>query len=116
MTLDEYQKNAITFDIMNDDSKPTSVLDAAYIAKILGLSGEAGEVTDKYKKIIRDKQGIVSAEDKMEIAKELGDVLWYIAVISKYLGVPLEEVAKFNIDKLSSRKSRGKMRGDGDNR
>lgn len=86
------------------------------MSKILGLSGETGEVLEKFKKIIRDKNGKFDNDDVKEIVKELGDVLWYVSAISKYLGVTLEEVAINNLDKLNSRKNRGELKGSGDNR
>lgn len=117
MKFDDYQKKATTTDTFGDQSPDKlSASDPAYIAKILGLVGESGEVAEKYKKIIRDKQGEISKSDREELIKELGDVLWYIALLAKYLGVPLEEVAKQNLDKLSSRKSRKAIQGRGDNR
>ena len=82
----------------------------------LGLTGEAGEVADKIKKIIRDKGGVVSAEDRMALAKELGDVLWYLANLSFELNLALDFVALENVEKLSSRKERGVISGSGDNR
>lgn len=82
----------------------------------LGLTGEAGEVADKIKKIIRDKGGVVSADDRIALAKELGDVLWYIANLSFELNLALDFVAKKNVDKLASRKSRGVISGSGDDR
>ncbi len=82
----------------------------------LGLAGEAGEVAEKFKKIIRDKNGEINKMDKQEIKKELGDVLWYISQISTELDLELEEVAKNNLNKLSSRKKRDKLKGNGDNR
>ncbi|MBR5408863.1 nucleoside triphosphate pyrophosphohydrolase family protein [Candidatus Saccharibacteria bacterium] len=88
----------------------------AMMEKVLGLSGEAGEVADKFKKIIRDKGGDLSVEDKEAVVKELGDVLWYIAEISRYLDTPLSEVARKNLEKLYSRLDRNKIAGDGDNR
>lgn len=115
MTLNEYQKQAKTTDILGH-KEGILAHEPAYVAKVLGLTGEAGEVAEKYKKIIRDKKGIVSPEDKQEILKELGDVLWYIAVIADYLESPLEDVAIANQTKLASRKTRGKLRGKGDNR
>ena len=84
--------------------------------KVLGLTGEAGETADKVKKIIRDKEGKFSEEDKREIVKELGDVMWYLAGIARYLDVDLSEVAEGNIEKLASRKQRGVISGSGDNR
>lgn len=117
MKLNDYQKQATTTDTFGDQS-PDDLLasDPAYTAKILGLVGESGEVAEKYKKIIRDKKGKISKSDREELIKELGDVLWYIALLSKYLGAPLEEVASQNLKKLSSRKSRKAIRGRGDNR
>lgn len=115
MTFDEYQKTAITTELM-DRGAETSANDPAFVAKILGLVGEAGEVAEKFKKIVRDKEGVVSVEDKQEVKKELGDVLWYISAISEYLDIPLEDVAAGNLEKVLSRKSRGVSRGSGDNR
>ena len=83
---------------------------------MLGLTGEAGETADKIKKIIRDKNGVISDEDRAAVVKELGDTLWYIAAISRYLGVPLSEVASINLDKLEGRVQRGTMHGEGDER
>ena len=83
---------------------------------MLGLVGEAGETADKIKKLIRDKDGAVSDEDKELVTKELGDTLWYIASVARYLGVPLSEVASLNIDKLESRYQRDKIHGEGDKR
>ena len=82
----------------------------------LGLVGEAGEVADKVKKILRDKEGVFDKDSKDAIKFELGDVLWYISQLSSELGFELEEVANANIQKLDSRKSRGKIQGSGDNR
>lgn len=110
MTFDEYQKQALTtVQSTGDDFKDL-------LHWVLGLNGEAGEVAEKVKKIIRDKQGEISEEDKKELAKELGDVLWYLAVFAEHLGVPLHEVADQNITKLQSRKARGVLGGSGDNR
>ena len=82
----------------------------------LGLVGEAGEVADKVKKILRDKNGLFDEESKGEIKLELGDVLWYISQLSSELGYELEEVAEANLKKLRSRKNRGKIQGSGDDR
>ncbi len=80
----------------------------------LGLGGEAGEMLNKIKKIIRDHEGIVT-DDYREICKaELGDVLWYMAALATELHIDLEKVAKDNIEKLSSRQERGTLGGSGD--
>ena len=113
MKLTEYQRRVAEFDLFEsslDLSAP------GFIEKILGLVGEAGETADKVKKIIRDKGGRASDEDREAIIKELGDVLWYVANVARYLNVSLSEVAEININKLSSRKKRGKLHGAGDER
>src|SRR3989338_10101859 len=86
-----------------------------FIYPTLGLAGESGEVAEKIKKIIRDDGGVISNDKKQEILKELGDVLWYVAQIATELKLSLNKVADFNIEKLYSRKKRGKISGSGDN-
>ena len=83
---------------------------------VLGLCGETGEIAEKVKKIIRDKGGVPSHADKEAIAKEIGDVLWYLAQISTELEIFLDDVAQLNLDKLASRRARGTIGGSGDNR
>jgi len=83
---------------------------------VLGLNGEAGEVADKLKKIMRDKEGFVSDEDRFSIIKELGDVLWYINAVAYELDTTLEYIAKTNIDKLLRRLESGTIQGSGDDR
>ena len=117
MNLNEYQKNASKTDTFGQQKlNDISASEPAYVAKILGLAGESGEVAEKYKKIIRDHEGKITAEDKKEIVKELGDVLWYVALLAKYLNVSMEEVAQANLDKLASRHARKAIKGNGDNR
>ena len=82
----------------------------------LGLVGEAGEVADKVKKILRDKEGVFDEESSDSIKFELGDVLWYISQLSSELGYELEDVANSNLQKLNDRKKRGKISGSGDTR
>ena len=82
----------------------------------LGLVGEAGEVAEKVKKVIRDKNGIFDEESKIAIKKELGDVLWYISNLSTELNLDLDDVASLNLDKLKKRAAKGKISGSGDNR
>jgi len=82
----------------------------------LGLAGEAGEVAEHVKKAIRDDGGSVSEERRAAMAKELGDVLWYVAQITSELGLELEDVARENLEKLSSRQRRGVLSGSGDER
>ncbi|PID52390.1 MAG: hypothetical protein CR972_01750 [Candidatus Moraniibacteriota bacterium] len=87
-----------------------------FVYPTLGLVGEAGEVADKLKKTIRDDDGVITEEKKKEVEKELGDVLWYIAQVSSELDLDLNHVAQKNLEKLFSRKERGKIGGSGDNR
>ena len=113
MDLDKYQKRAAKYDLFETTMDLKS---PGFLEKILGLAGEAGEAADKVKKILRDKGGYASGEDRVELVKELGDVLWYVANVARYLDVDLSEVAKGNIDKLESRRKRNKLHGEGDNR
>ena len=83
---------------------------------VLGLLGEAGEVADKLKKVIRDGDGLLTDPVRDAVAKELGDVLWYLAVLSYELDYDLNTIAQNNLDKLASRKARGVISGSGDNR
>jgi NTP pyrophosphatase (non-canonical NTP hydrolase) len=82
----------------------------------LGLTGEAGEVAEHAKKIIRDDGGQLTPERREAMGKELGDVLWYLAQLATELGLDLDEVAQGNLDKLLSRKARGVLSGSGDER
>ena len=108
MTLNEYQKKALETAVYPQEFK--------IIYPALGLTGEAGEVADKVKKVIRDNNGTFDDGRKKEIAKELGDVLWYVATLSNDIGYSLDEIAVMNYEKLSSRKQRGMIGGNGDNR
>lgn len=110
MTFDEYQKQAITTLIVN----PDPLMDKTILA--MGVAGEAGEVIEKWKKIVAYKDGVVSGEDRAEMGKELADVIWYIAVLAERLGLSLDELMQQNLDKLASRKARGVQKGQGDNR
>jgi NTP pyrophosphatase (non-canonical NTP hydrolase) len=78
--------------------------------------GEAGEVSEKIKKLFRDHGGRLTKEYKLEIAKELGDVMWYLAQLSTELNLKFSDIAKMNLEKLASRKIKGSIHGHGDNR
>jgi NTP pyrophosphatase (non-canonical NTP hydrolase) len=114
MNFNDYQKAAAKTDITL--GKGEGVLSIQFMDKVLGLLGESGEFAEKLKKILRDKDAQLSEADKQELAKELGDVLWYVAVIANYLDVSFDEIATNNIAKLTSRNTRGKISGSGDNR
>lgn len=82
----------------------------------LGLVGEAGEVAEKVKKVIRDNEGTLTDPVRQEIALELSDVCWYVAVLAQELDYSLEEIMQMNLAKLASRAQRGTLSGSGDNR
>lgn len=83
---------------------------------LLGLCGEAGEIAEKMKKIVRDKNSDFDSIDTDDMKKELGDVLWHIAVLADYFDISLNDIAETNIAKLASRLERGVIGGSGDNR
>lgn len=112
MTLDEYQRGALRT--------------AAYPERVrvlypaLKLAGEAGEVAEKLGKLMRD-EGLAPGDDlssaqRDALAAELGDVLWYVAVLAHDLGLPLGEVGSRNLSKLADRQRRGVIGGSGDDR
>lgn len=113
MTFNEYQKQALTTAHVGKDNKNTLMEKTIWV---MGIAGEAGEVVEKWKKIVAYKEGKISAEDTQELKKELGDVIWYIAVLADSLGLTLEEVMQLNVQKLIDRKKRGVIKGQGDNR
>lgn len=109
MTFEDYQRKAwaraVYPNVGSNITYPT-----------LGICGEAGEVAEKIKKILRDQDGQISPADVTGIVKEMGDVLWYIGALCSELGVSMEEVAERNIQKLNSRHDRGTLHGSGDDR
>lgn len=115
--------NSLTFDAYQDDTNATAIYPGAgfggadalaYTA--LGLSGEAGEIANKVKKILRDSGGQVSEQVRADLAKEVGDVLWYVARFADEIGYDLGYLAEENLKKLRSRAERGVISGSGDNR
>lgn len=110
MNFNDYQKRALTT-VISDGNEFNDLLHW-----VLGINGEAGEVAEKVKKIIRDKGGKVSDADKRELGKEIGDVLWYLAVFAHHLGIEFDDIAAANLKKLADRKNRGVLGGAGDNR
>ena len=112
-------KNFMTFEEYQKESRRTALYpnkDNNFVYPTLGLSGEAGEVAEKIKKVLRDKGGVMDDATREEIKKELGDVLWYVAQIASELGLSMEDIADTNIKKLLSRLERGVIGGNGDNR
>lgn len=108
MNLNEYQ----------DKARATAIYPktAIVLYPTLKLAGEAGEVSEKIGKIIRDRKGRIGTVEKEDLKKEIGDVLWYVANLAADLDFTLEEVAQANIDKLADRQARNKLHGSGDNR
>ena len=109
MQANEYQTGALQTAIYPN-------MGQNFIYPALGLVGEAGEVAEKVKKIIRDGDGTLTDPDREKIAKELSDVCWYVAVLAYELDYTLEEVMQINLDKLRARQERGVVSGSGDNR
>ncbi|MGH7237673.1 MAG: nucleoside triphosphate pyrophosphohydrolase family protein, partial [Candidatus Saccharimonadales bacterium] len=83
---------------------------------VLGLIGESAEIAEKMKKWVRDQDSDETKLDVGDLTKELGDVLWYVAVMSQYFDVNFNDVAALNITKLADRQKRGAIKGSGDNR
>ncbi len=108
MTLSDYENKINEFAIYPESGQGTPMA-LAYCA--LGLGGEAGEYSEKVKKLIRDGK-----LDKPLALKELGDVLWYLTRSANELGYSLVDVAQVNIIKLHDRKNRGVIQGSGDER
>lgn len=104
LTMDEYQEEALTTAIYPQDQA------LAYLS--LKLCGESGEVAEKIGKSIRDNKPL----DDKDLAKELGDVLWYVANLAQFLGYDLSEIAEMNLTKLKDRQNRGVLGGSGDDR
>ena len=108
MDLNEYQKTARRTAIYPEDHR--------VVYPALGLASEAGEVAGKIKKVLRDQAGDFARAPLEAIKDELGDVLWYVAVLAGDLGLSLDDIAAANLDKLASRQERGRLSGGGDQR
>ena len=109
MNFETYQINARKTAIYPE-------LGSNYVYPTLGLVGESGEVAEKVKKVIRDKNGVFDQETLIGLKKELGDVLWYISNICSELNFSLDDIAEENLNKLKKRSMEGKIKGSGDNR
>lgn len=116
MDINDYQTKASDTAIY----PPTLQLDGDDIPNIyypaMGLCGEAGEVCNKIKKVMRDNGGRVTQAIRADMIGELGDVMWYVAELASKLGLELEDILAFNIAKLNGRKDRGTLTGSGDKR
>ena len=118
MNTNEYQLRAHSFaDYMMPFAKSEKeILRLDYVYPVMGLSEEAGEVSGKFAKAVRDCNGEIDSTRKDAIVKELGDVCWFVAELCTLLNVSMEEVMQRNIDKLTSRKERNVIHGNGDDR
>ncbi len=105
MRLNHYQDEAFVTAVYPD-------IGDNIVYPTLGLAGEAGEVANQVKKVLRDDNGVITAERFGELVSELGDVLWYLAMIAKELDVPLEDIARWNLQKLSRRAQNDRIHGD----
>ena len=99
MECDDYQQAALR--TARDPGAPDE-----FMHLVLGLVGEAGEIAEKVKKLVRDKNSDLAQLDRDDMAAELGDVLWYTAVLANFLGLSLDDVAQRNVDKLADRQRR----------
>ncbi len=107
-TFDEYQSIAVSTKFYGK-GRPINF-------PALKMNGEAGEVAEKVGKVERDKDNVYSDEDKVELMKELGDVLWYVTALATDLGYNLKDVANMNVEKILYRRAHNKVSGSGDNR
>ena len=109
MNFKDYQRTALETACYAD-------VGSNYNYPALGLAGEAGEVCNKIKKIERDHDGVITKDMKCKISDEIGDVLWYLAMLSHEFGLSLQNIAESNIYKLNLRAINGKIKGFGDQR
>ena len=105
MTLNEYQEQSQETAFYPDRGN-----NVYYPA--IGLAGEAGEVCNQIKKIMRDDNGNMTSPREAKLINELGDVLWYVAALATELGIDLNSVAKINIEKLKFRQNNNSLKGD----
>lgn len=110
---------SMDFNTYQAESRKTAIypnVGQNFIYPTLGLAGEAGEVAEKIKKVLRDNNGTIAQEQKELLKKELGDVLWYVSQLASELGLTMEDIAQHNINKLKDRQIRNTLHGDGDTR
>ena len=109
LECDAYQRAALR--TARDKDAPDELMHL-----VLGLVGEAGEIAEKVKKLVRDKHSDLAQLDRDDMAAELGDVLWYAAVLADFLGLSLSDIAQRNVEKLADRQRRAVLGGSGDTR
>lgn len=116
-SFDDYQSAAVSTALYPSSGEGTFE-GLCYL--IPGLAAEAGEVAGKFAKAVRD-DGLgytlgFTDEREDQLVSELGDVLWFLAVIADELGYRLEDIADMNVEKLAARKAKGTIQGSGDKR
>ena len=117
--MKEKQLSSITASMYQEKACETAIFPKKQAMEYLtlGLTGESGEIANKVKKFIRD--GAAKDEylaKRIEIGYEIGDVLWYCAVLAEELEMNLGHIMEKNLEKLADRHKRGKISGSGDNR
>jgi len=113
MEINSYQEECRKTDV---GTAAQDCLNPGWLYYILGGVGEMGELTEKIKKLFRDKNGIIDDEFRDVLIKECGDVMWYLSRLLDHFDIRFDQVLITNIEKLTSRMERGKIHGDGDNR
>lgn len=111
LTLNQYQEAALVTAIY-----PAATPVDGIMYTTLGLVGEAGEIANKVKKILRDDRGMLTPDRRNDLQSELGDVLWYVASLAYELEIDLSDIAEQNLLKLGFRKADGTLQGEGDKR
>ena len=111
ITFETYARGAAATAIYPDAGSTGGLLYA-----VLGLTGEAGELANQAKKVIRDDDGTIDPARAAKMRAELGDVLWYVAAVARELDIELQKVARLNLQKLQQRAADGTLQGDGEDR
>ena len=111
LTLDMYQREAFKVAEYPGIGTPEGL-----VYTTLGLTGEAGELANHLKKVMRDDGHEMTPERRKAMLGELGDILWYVSQCAKEMGFTMNEVGQANLEKLASRSVRGKIQGSGDHR
>lgn len=109
MTFNEYQQKT-------KERAIYPLVGEKYVYPLIGIMGETGEIAEKIKKSLRDKDGIIDEQLKQDLKKELGDVLWYLSQLATELDLELNDIVKANLEKIESRHKRNVMHGEGDDR
>lgn len=111
MDFDEYEKRARSTATFEGKQAEYELM---YLT--IGISGEAGEIAEKVKKILRNDDGVITDEKREALKNEVGDVLWYLSQFSRTLGFTFSEAAEANLKKLADRRARNVIKSTGDNR